>query len=97
MFDINIKKSTIRLYDNIKKLFNINGKDRIKLIEDTFNCKIKSLYVWKKENDNNYKNTYKNINITPDNIEEIFNCVNVLKLTSIDKIKKYINNKYTQI
>ena len=94
MFDINIKKSAIRLYDNIKKIFNINGKDRIKLIEDTFNCNIKSLYVWKKENDDNHKNTYKNINITPEIIEEIFNCVNVLKLTSIDKIKKYINNKY---
>jgi len=47
-----------------------------------------------KENDDNHKNTYKNINITPDIIEEIFNCVNILKLTSIDKIKKYINNKY---
>ena len=94
MFDINIKKAAIKLYNNIKKQFNINGKDRINLIEETFNCNIKSLYVWKKENDDNHKNTYKNINITPDIIEEIFNCVNILKLTSIDKIKKYINNKY---
>lgn len=94
MFDINIKKSAIKLYNNIKNLFNINGKDRIKLIEDTFNCNIKTVYVWKKENDNNHKNTYKNINITQDIVDDIFNCVNKLKLTSIDKIKKYINNKF---
>jgi len=33
MFDINIKKAAIKLYNNIKKQFNINGKDRINLIE----------------------------------------------------------------
>jgi hypothetical protein len=47
----------------LKKIFN--GKYIIKLIEDTFNCNIKSSYVWKK-NDDNHKNIYKNINITPD-------------------------------
>jgi len=77
MFDINIKKAAIKLYNNIKKQFNINGRDIINLIEETFNCNIKSFYVWKKENDD------KNINITLDIIEEIFNYVNILKLKNI--------------
>ena len=92
MFDKDIKNSAIKLYNNIKHLFNINGKDRIKLIEDTFNCNIKTLYVWKKEKDNIHKNIYYNKIITQSIVDDVIYSINSLKLTSIDKIKKYINN-----
>ncbi len=49
MFDNNFKNSAINLYNNIKKFFNIKGKDRINLIEESFNCNIKSIYIWKKK------------------------------------------------
>ena len=38
MFDNNFKNSAVNLYNNIKKFFDIKGKDRIDLIEESFNC-----------------------------------------------------------
>ena len=45
MFDNNFKNSAVNLYNNIKKFFDIKGKDRIDLIEESFNCNIKSIYI----------------------------------------------------
>jgi hypothetical protein len=49
MFDFNLRKAAVNLYNNLKNNFKINGKERINLIENTFNCDITSLYTWKKE------------------------------------------------
>jgi len=94
MFDFNLRKSAVNLYNNLKNNFKINGKERINLIENTFNCDITSLYTWKKEIEFKHKSIYKNINITENIIYNVIECVNILRLTSIEKIKKYINNLY---
>ena len=46
----------------------------------------------KKEKDNIHKNIYYNKNITQSIVDDVIYSINSLKLTSIDKIKKYINN-----
>ena len=94
MFDNNFKNSAVNLYNNIKNFFDIKGKDRIDLIEESFNCNIKSIYIWKKEKEDKHNKIYKNINITQDVVNEIIYCINTIKLTSIEKIKKHVNNKY---
>lgn len=92
MFNKDLKDSALKLYNNLKILYKINGKDRIKLIENTFNCDITSLYKWKKEKNIHHLNTYKNTNISQKIVDDIIYIFKKLKFSSIDKIKKYINN-----
>ena len=93
MFDNNIKKIIYDTYNYLKSI-NIIGKRRIDFIETTFKCHITSVYNWIKEFTDNFNNTYNNKNINPDIIISIYNYIKNNKTTSVDNIKKYINNKY---
>jgi hypothetical protein len=48
MFPEILKSAVIKIYNDMKNKFNINGEERIKFIEDTFKCDITSVYIWKK-------------------------------------------------
>lgn len=93
MFDNNIKKIIYDTYNYLKSI-NIIGKRRIDFIETTFKCHITSVYNWIKEFTDNFNDTYNNKNINPDIIISIYNYIKNNKTTSLDNIKKYINNKY---
>jgi len=104
MYSIDIIKSSINLYFNLKKN-NIIGKNRISYIQNTFNIHINTLYNWIKLyydinnntfNFSNYKTSFKYKN------KKINSCIENFILNSIDKnnnfnikkIKNEIKSKF---
>lgn len=104
MYSIDIIKSSINLYFNLKKN-NIIGKTRITYIQDTFNIHINTLYNWIKLYYNTYDHTFdfskykssfkynnKKINQTIENF--ILTSIDKNNNFNIKKIKINIKNKF---
>jgi transposase len=98
MFDKTLKNIIINTYKYLKDSLNIIGQNRIDFITNNYKCHITTLYGWNKEfknNSNSNDNIYnKNINPLLENI--IYKCITEYKITSVKKIKKYININFNQ-
>ena len=102
MYSIDIIKSAIKLYFRLEKQ-NIIGKDRIKIINSTFDLHINTLYRWIKlyYNDgtflfDQYKThfSYNNVKINYEIEQFIIKSIDINNNFSIKNIKKNIKNKY---
>lgn len=95
MFDKILKNIIINTYKYLKDSLNIIGQKRIDFITNNYKCHITTLYGWNKEIKNNSNDIViynKNINPLLENI--IYKCINEYKITSVIKIKKYINKNF---
>jgi transposase len=104
MYSIDIIKSSIKLYFKLEQQ-NIIGKERIKIINSTFDLHINTLYRWINIYYNYYNNTfsfnqynthfkYNNIKINYEIEQFIINSIDSNNNFNIKIIKKNIKNKY---
>ena len=104
MYSIDIIKSSIKLYFKLEQQ-NIIGKERIKIINSTFDLHINTLYRWINTYYNYYNNIfsfnqynthfkYNNIKINYEIEQFIINSIDSNYNFNIKIIKKNIKNKY---
>ena len=96
MFDKTLKNIIINTYKYLKDSLNIIGQNRIDFINNNYKCHITTLYGWNKEFKNNSNDDIYNKNINPLLENIIYKCINEYKITSVTKIKKYINTNFNK-